>query len=376
MNKTELTRLPSLDGWRAASIILVLAAHSRSLVGFPSWLFQPVVIVSDSGNLGVRFFFIISGFLITWLLLTEDVASAGQGISLKRFYYRRALRIFPVYFFFLAVVAGLELVTPFRQDAWVWLGNLTFTTNYLGNGQLTGHLWSLAIEEQFYLVWPGVFLLFGLAANLRRGLLILSIPILVGPVTRIICCKKYYEHYPGFLKWYFDDTFNWPTTNYADSLAIGCVGALLLFKRRALVLGFLQANSRILPWIGLSLIGIPMLMSEFHFPGRLQALLSYTMQGTGFAMLILDSVTNPGKKWYRPLNNPMARHIGVLSYSIYIWQEIFCSPELLGVNPNAWWMSFPGWIISGLMVAHVSYYGLEMPFFKLRKRYGSAATKL
>lgn len=177
MDKTpESSRLPSLDGWRAVSIAIVLAAHSSYLAGFPAGLKFEVGVLTDAGDLGVRFFFVISGFLITWLLLGEHAASSGRGISLKSFYIRRVLRIFPVYFFFLAVVLCLQMVTPFSQDTRTWLGNLTFSTNFFGDGRLTGHLWSLAIEEQFYLLWPGTFLLFGLAANPRRAFGILAVP--------------------------------------------------------------------------------------------------------------------------------------------------------------------------------------------------------
>src|SRR5882724_7345116 len=99
------SRLPSLDGWRAVSILMVLGAHCQHVNGFPnalhgtfSWLFD--------GNLGVRFFFIISGFLITWLMVLERDQTGG--VNLRHFYARRALRILPVYFTFILALAGLQ----------------------------------------------------------------------------------------------------------------------------------------------------------------------------------------------------------------------------------------------------------------------------
>ena len=99
-------KLPSLDGWRAVSIALVLLQHSSFAAGFPAMLDSALSGFKangiEPGSLGVRFFFVISGFLITWLLLQEQ-AKHGS-ISLKHFYLRRALRILPVYFFYLFVL--------------------------------------------------------------------------------------------------------------------------------------------------------------------------------------------------------------------------------------------------------------------------------
>ena len=99
------------------------------------------------GNLGVRFFFIISGFLITWLMILEN-DRIGR-VNLSQFYIRRALRILPVYFAFMLVLACLQYFTPYAQSAAAWAGNLTFTTNFVGCHWPSAHLWTLAVEEQF-----------------------------------------------------------------------------------------------------------------------------------------------------------------------------------------------------------------------------------
>jgi peptidoglycan/LPS O-acetylase OafA/YrhL len=159
MTKTgNQKKLPSLDGWRAVSIALVLIAHSKYAAGFPAMLGSALDGFNANGiapgSLGVRFFFVISGFLITWLLLQEQ-AKHGV-ISLKHFYLRRALRILPVYFLYLFV---LGFLTHYSQPASDWLTNLTFTTNYFWPPEPTAHLWSLGVEEQFYLLWPGLLVL-------------------------------------------------------------------------------------------------------------------------------------------------------------------------------------------------------------------------
>ncbi|MEI6078838.1 MAG: acyltransferase [Verrucomicrobiota bacterium] len=153
-------KLPSLDGWRAVSIALVLLLHSSYTSGFPSKL-DRIINGFDAGVLGVRFFFVISGFLITCLLLREHAETSV--ISLKHFYARRALRILPVYFFYLVV---LGFLTRYSQAPSAWLANLTFTTNFFPTPFATTHFWSLAVEEQFYFLWPWSLVV---VLNQRKG---------------------------------------------------------------------------------------------------------------------------------------------------------------------------------------------------------------
>src|SRR5580692_2987014 len=140
----KTTRLQSIDGWRAVSIILVLGGHLHFSNAFPAadervvgWFFD--------GNWGVRFFFVISGFLITHLLLQEHAKNGF--ISLRHFYLRRAYRILPVCIAYLIV---LGVFTQYSQSASMWLANFTFTTNFVEthHPSPTTHLWSLGVEEQ------------------------------------------------------------------------------------------------------------------------------------------------------------------------------------------------------------------------------------
>jgi len=113
------------------------------------------------GELGVRIFFVLSGFLITHLLLEE--ASATGTISLKRFYIRRTLRILPIYVTYLLVLGVLTALGLYHDSFSSWIGALTFTRNMIGQGRsATVQLWSLAVEEQFYLLWPMTLYAFSL----------------------------------------------------------------------------------------------------------------------------------------------------------------------------------------------------------------------
>jgi peptidoglycan/LPS O-acetylase OafA/YrhL len=156
---------PALDGVRGIAIILVMLTHYGEILRHGGTLEQALGRVCATGWIGVDLFFVLSGFLITGILLD----SKGSRFYFRQFYWRRTVRIFPVYFLFLAFVfIGLRLL--FRhftgQDPWRathpwWY--LTYLSNWMpGHGKddlYVSHFWSLAVEEQFYFVWPAVVLL-------------------------------------------------------------------------------------------------------------------------------------------------------------------------------------------------------------------------
>ena len=172
---TTSKRIPTLDGLRAVSIVLVLLNH---LVGT---LYYPAILspLGEFGNFGVRVFFVISGYLITSLLIKEHERTGS--ISLKNFYLRRVFRIFPAAYTYLLVLAVLNAKYHIlhRHD-------LLFAATYLTNFRLSrawyvGHLWSLAVEEQFYMLWPMVLVVWGI----RRGSRIALATILLSPFARV-----------------------------------------------------------------------------------------------------------------------------------------------------------------------------------------------
>lgn len=210
-------RLPSLDGLRAISIVLVLVGH---LAGSRHFLAMATVAkAGDLGNLGVRVFFVISGFLITGLLAAEREKTGG--VDLRAFYIRRALRIFPAFFVFLFAAVWLSRIgfaTVNRGDV---LHAITYTANYRGSTSTFSlrHLWSLAVEEQFYLIWPLTFAGLSLAAGRRA----LAAALLLAPVLRVGVTSMY----PGYVEFV-------PTAfeSVCDALATGCLTALVLPELR------------------------------------------------------------------------------------------------------------------------------------------------
>ena len=347
-----------MDGWRALSIILVLGGHCKATIGFPAVLSAPFLWLFD-GGLGVRFFFVISGFLISWLMLVEF--DHYGSVSLKAFYGRRALRILPVYFGFLLVVAVLQRLTAYSQSALAWFGNLTFTTNFIDCPWTTEHLWSLSTEEQFYLLWPGLFVCFIAGAKKKNTLWMLLLPVGVAPVCRVMG----YKSYPAFL---YPLTRHFSFFSYFDSLAVGCLAAITLARERGFIQKYFENRPLKTLYLGLLLVLVPYVLTRLRWIRQLMVPFEPTSEAFGFGILLILSILHSQWGAFRALNWKWVCRIGVLSYSIYIWQQIFCSdPAVFGIGP-VWWMAFPTWLIPVFALSFLSYYGFERPFLKLRAR--------
>lgn len=341
-------RLPCLDGWRALAIALVLIQHSYPQPGWPialSW--WPL---STIGGVGVRFFFVISGFLITWLMLNEQ--SRTGKVSLKMFYVRRCLRILPVYFMFLATVGLFQSIGGYHVSINHWLKCLTFTVNYGGAHSPVGHLWSLGVEEQFYLLWPPLAVWAGVR-NRKRLTSMLLIPIVVCPLLR---------WYGGLLDHssplreiaLYKHAF--PTI--ADGLSIGCLGgiawkyyeshlhkALCRWRYPLVTAACLGIVAPVVFWL------VPQLR---HFQA-----LQDTLQCGGFLILLLSSLAAPKHFLFRPLSWGPVAYVGVISYSLYLWMAMFeFPPSGLVVG---WLQGFPGWLVGATGMAMLSYHFLEKP---------------
>ncbi len=343
-----------MDGWRALSIALVLLEHASRTMWFPT-AFIPFV---QHGGLGVRFFFVISGFLITWLLLKENEFTGS--VNLRNFYLRRALRIFPIYFLYLFVLSSL---TSFSQSSYAWVANLTFTTDFYQEARATTHFWSLGVEEQFYLVWPVILFLVLRFASVRILAITLTIPLVAAPIARFLV----WASHPQYLDFLFQGYSYF--CNF-DVLAYGCIAAVI-FHRRPNVLKLIFEKGGLVAFLsGILLILIPIFIGRRHWiPSRLGEMVFISIQAIGFVFLLLHSVMCPQWPTYRFLNWNWVRHLGLLSYSTYIWQQMFWSSESVFGVKNAWWTVFPIWILIALLVAHVSYYLLERPLLGLRAKF-------
>jgi peptidoglycan/LPS O-acetylase OafA/YrhL len=334
--------------------MMVLGHHCEQSWGFPAawkplfeWLFY--------GRLGVRFFFVLSGFLITLLMLRER-ARTGR-FSLTSFWIRRSLRILPVYYCHLAVLAILQHRQLFQMSSGDWVRALTFTYNYGAGQWLPGHIWSLCVEEQFYLVWPVLFLV--MSSRPRWMLATLVAVVGLAPSCRVMASSGVSHPLTGWASL---------LTNM-DLLAIGCFCAWLVFRHGE----WLSANrDRIgVPSLvaGLLMILVPYVLWKVRVLGFATVPFGPTLQGVGFAVLMCLSVLyfdHWSTVWLRIRPVEM---LGVLSYSIYVWQQLVCSrPEIFGIQP-VWFLSWPFWVPLSLGIGAVSYFAIEAPFLRLKRRF-------
>ena len=351
-------RLPSLDGWRAVAILMVVLSHFTATRGFspPEWwtdVFQ--------GNLGVRIFFVISGLLITYLLLLE--ADRRGRPSLRSFYTRRVLRIFPVYFLYLAVVGALTIAGLYRETLTMWIGSLTFTRNFIGQPQsLTGHYWSLAVEEQFYVMWPVMLVALRLWERPRLAIGLLLVPVVLCPIVRTNVIHERWDNELVARAHYF-----YSTARYADSLAIGCLGAFAYRRYRNLL-----ART---PWwtLGAALILFALAAAASGRVGSGEALLPL-IQAIAVLVAICVTLERRSGVVYWILNRRAVAWVGVLSYSLYVWQELFVSwsagPRLSALPVYDWRI----WWIPAVACACASYYFVERPILRIRDRYRRVAS--
>jgi len=337
---TSQERIGALDGWRGVAILLVLADHAGETSNSSA-----IHAATRVGATGVGIFFALSGFLITSLLLAEK-RKLGR-IRLGDFYRRRFFRIVPPVLVFLAALLllrrlGLVPVTNLQV-----LSSIFLFRNYLhsdwGAGWYTGHLWSLTVEEHFYLFWP--LLLIATRARLRP---------LVALALSVAAWRAVSLHY-HFL------AGPWApgrTDIRIDSLLWGCIVAIVLTRpglRDRFKRGFTV-------WILLFLI----LVDIGSNIGHRQHNYSF-YEPVILALLVVWPVLHPKSVLRRLLDAPLLKFVGTISYSLYIWQEMWLLfPRTPVLFPRM--QAFPVNIVMAFCCAIASYYLVEKPFIGLGRR--------
>lgn len=350
---------PSLNGLRAISIFFVIFHHLEIRNNIFSKHFPSLSLLNNfitDGQLGVNVFFVISGFLITSLLIKEEIRTGS--ISIKNFFIRRTLRIFPAYYFYLIVLFFLQLNNLIYITNSSWLTAVTYTKYFNWNlDWYTSHGWSLSIEEHFYLLFPLIFLLGNKWRKIATIIIIASVPLI----------KIYNYYYP--ISWLNDLTIFYRI----DALAIGC----LIGFYREILLEFFTKNFKALFYISILIIFFigPLVTISQKLNLNLNFIIipfgtrHGTISNICIGIILLYSIFEKRGIWFRLLNTKVLNTIGILSYSIYLWQQLFTS------GMKSWVTSFPINLFFIFSAALFSYHVIEKPFLKFKDKFHKPQNK-
>jgi peptidoglycan/LPS O-acetylase OafA/YrhL len=335
-----------LDGLRGYSILTVVVLHCTLSMHVPRWLI-PAKLMFGNGQLGVNIFFVISGFLITTLLVRERDQTGT--ISLRGFYERRIARIFPAAYTYIAAIAVLAFIGIVQLRPGAFFAASLFSWNYGGwlgltagsrDAQALNHFWSLSLEEQFYLFWPSCLLLLGL----RRSRTIALVAIAALPIARLASYALFPESRPQLTEMFHTgvDQIFWGAL---AALAYNN-GAHLRWARHRwfgwLILGYAVVTVFVVAGAAEYFHGIARFIAPTVYSSFASLLLIWLLSGsTGVIRNILE---------WKPL-----RGVGLLSYSLYVWQQIFLAPQSPLLTP------FPINVGCALLAAILSYYWVESP---------------
>lgn len=337
-------RIPSLDGLRAISIIIVILRHLLSQ-HYLNQNLRYIPILFD-GQFGVNVFFVISGFLITTLLIKEQ--EDKRKVSIKKFYLRRIIRIFPAYFFLMFIYSVLQYVKIIEISYGSWITALTFT-KFLNGGTdwYTWHTWSLSVEEWFYLVWPVLFSYLN-----KNKIKILLLIIVLIPFIRFLSTANL-----------ISTISNLSLLTRADAIAIGCLFAIYKVDIEKMILN----ENRYLMFFVL-LIGLLMIITlSPYVVGTTLRPLNVAIGGShGTIMnfiictILIYSIQPKKEWWYNLLNNKIMIYIGKISFSLYLWQQLFIH------NTTSWYNNFPVNLLFVVIFSILSYHLIEKQFLKLK----------
>lgn len=358
--------IPSLDGLRAVSITLVIVAHSVAHLFANGVSNQGIWIVLTNGHLGVFTFFVISGYLITYLLRQEKEKTGA--IKLFAFYQRRTLRIFPAFYVYLGIIGILTAcrIVSVRPLDFLMAGTYVFNCEPLTHvlhpiaqtdilnrhGWYVGHSWSLCLEEQFYLIWPSLLAFVGL----RRSTWIAVSIIFAEPVLRVLV-HVLLPSLRGIIG---------PILPLSmDPLMFGALAALWQdhYRFERIVAPLLRG------WVAVTAAIFVLYLSPLlgaRFGGLWTLAFSPTLDSVAVVILLLWLIRHPRSVAGKVFNLPLVAGIGVLSYSLYLWQQPFLVPWAI----NRWPVQqFPLNILCALGAATASYYLIEKPFLYWKREF-------
>lgn len=341
-------RIPGLDFLRALAVFAVLVDHSGLHAShFPYML---------NGAMGVQMFFVLSGFLITWLLLGETERKGR--INFKAFYIRRFGRLMPVFYAYVLIGAGFLLLTGKAIPWGALLSSLAYGLNYYqgltgAQAHFLSHCWSLAVEEQFYFIWP-----VALGWMLRAGVR------LEKAIVAVMLGVWVYRAGAQLLGLASDEYLYRALEMRADHLLIGCLLAVLL-KTPACRAWFEQVQARF-PWLVFVLLAMLVVSGSYNGNLDYRYALGYVIEPiitTLLLPLVIVSAQRGDGLFGRLCNASLVVKMGQASYGIYLFHQFLLYSISVRLTPwtHSPVISFFLTVIVISVVAHLSYTYFEMP---------------
>lgn len=341
-------RIPGLDFLRALAVLAVLVDHSGA--------FSDRAVSYFNGATGVQMFFVLSGFLITWMLLDETQRNGG--INLRAFYLRRFARLMPIFYTYV-LLGVVMLLVAHKLVPWSALASsLIYGLNYYQGLEgapthFLSHCWSLAVEEQFYFLWP-LTLLFLMRAGMR----------LEASIIFLTFCVWVYRSGAQLMGLASDAYIYRALEMRADHLLIGCLLAVLL--RQAEIRSRFERIHANQPWVLIVLFAVLSLSSSLDGNLNYRYSLGYAIEPIATALLIplvIIAAQNNRSLFARLVNAPLVVKAGQASYGIYLFHQLLLYS--METRLSAWTHSpFLGFAIAATilaLLAHLSYTYFEMP---------------
>jgi peptidoglycan/LPS O-acetylase OafA/YrhL len=337
-------RLRELDGWRAISVLLVIAHHLgkfqfHDLVAHHVRL---ATLCDDCGPLGVKIFFVISGFVICRLLLIEERRYGA--VSLKGFYLRRVFRILPPFYFYLGAVSLLiaAQLIPGRWEGIATSGIFLYDLIPAMRGNwFVGHSWSLAVEEQFYLTFPAIWLLSRRSVGRKPAVIAMYLAVLGWNLSSAVLHRNY-------------------LTPFSIRAGFACISfgiIMATFEDR------FRAMARSIPSAIVAVIGFSVLWHPAEHYNWVSSLYECAYMPMSIALVLAYSLER-GNLLREFLCSKPIQAIGITSYGIYLWQELFTAPLEYYTHSGR----FIGYLLPALfVVVPLSWFLIEGPSVQLGK---------
>ena len=364
-NATKSAHIPELDGLRGVAVLLVVFYHFSFVFTLVQGPLKALRTLFTPGWTGVDLFFIMSGCLITGILLDEK----GTAGYFKRFYIRRALRIFPVYYLALLVaftVARAWLLPPSGVTPLAALAYVANFSNWLSLNQTEipalNHYWSLAVEEQFYLCWPLAVFLLSRKAIIR----LLGCVIVLAPIVRFFILSS-----PGDSEIVRRIAYVL-TPARADGLAFGALVAIILREPRVCAAIARYSTTAIVAMVGV-LVAWFGLKARFHLESAATLALLYSVISITFGLIVLRTATGTGTSdvVQRALRWPILRKAGRYSYAAYVFHlPLMAATESVfeNLSPQTRQLAAIPWFLAGIaitfLLARISWWLMESPILK------------